>query len=199
MSEPIVGTIETTGTVVSCDAWAYQDDASTRYQPQLWFISILGSQLAIRAVWASALKGKELALREDTAQWYRQYTRLPKGEEAKNWRFHTKTMPHESATNGILVPEAARLKSDRRDFLMFPRTAEEAPGLFYRYLNYRLDTPLRPQWAEWLFAWHLENKQLVPLNSQGILAYRCAPREEWLRKALAQNIRLGVLPTKEAA
>src|SRR5438046_2712535 len=77
--------------------------------------------------------------------------------------------------HGLVVPEAAQVGADRADFLIFPRALDEAPALHYRFLTRRQDLPLHPAWAGWLWERARRRGEAMPLESRGLLAYRCTP------------------------
>ena len=51
----------------------------------------------------------------------------------------------------VLVPEVALHGAERPDFLLLPRRPAEVAALYYRFLNRRVDVPLHPSWAVWLW------------------------------------------------
>jgi hypothetical protein len=69
----------------------------------------------------------------------------PEGPRA--WRFATASLPGAAGYHGVLVPDAARFGSDRADFRLLPRSAEQAPDLHFRFLNRRVDLPLHQDWV----------------------------------------------------
>ena len=101
----------------------------------------------------------------------------------------------------MLVPEVARYRATLDDFLLLPRSAEEAPLVHFRFLDRRLDLPLHPQWRDWLWERALRTAEASPLEAEGILAFRCAPHPEALADELSMAIRAGTLqapePTRE--
>jgi hypothetical protein len=109
---------------------------------QLWFLSLLGSQQAVRAIWARLVKGETAYLGEDELTggspcWLAR-------EAWGTWRFHGCRLPSGSAYHGMLVPDLAAYACDRQDFLLLACREDEAPALHYRFLNRRLDLPLHP-------------------------------------------------------
>ncbi len=165
-------------------------DGCARDADELWFVSMLGHQQAVRAIWARLVKGEAAYLSETELGGQP----VPLAREAwGTWRFSGLRLPSGSAYHGMLVPELAAFAADRRDFLLLAREPDEAAHLHYRFLNRRLDLPLHPSWAEWLWARGLENGEVEPLTSVGVHAFRCRPEPEALREDIGEAVRRGVL------
>ena len=62
-----------------------------------------------------------------------------------------------------------------------------------KVLNRRLDLPLHPSWAEWLWSHGLENGEVETLTSVGAHAFRCRPEPEALREDIGEAVRRRVL------
>ncbi|MCZ7576283.1 MAG: hypothetical protein M5U18_04235 [Dehalococcoidia bacterium] len=98
-------------------------------------------------------------------------------------------LPSGSAYHGMLIPELAVCNSDRSEFLLLVREQDAAAHLHFRFLSRRVDLPLHPSWAEWLWRRGLENSEVEPLESVGLTAYRCRPQPEALRADLSDAVR----------
>lgn len=184
------------GFSVSVDAFAWEPDPDpAARRMRLWLVSLLGAQEAVKAVWARLVAGEEALLTSAAPAEARFCALAPEGP--RGWRFFTATLRAVASTHGVLVPEAARFSAERPDFLMLPRQPAEAPGLHYRFLNRRLDLPLHPAWAAWLWGRALRTGETVALASQGVQAYRCNPDANALAADLGTAVRQGVpaLPT----
>ncbi len=93
----------------------------------------------------------------------------------------------------MLVPEMAAYLWDRREFLLLARSEEEAPALHYRFLNRRVDLPLHPSWAAWLWERGLKANEVEALESLGVHAYRCRPDASALQEDLSDAVRRRLL------
>ena len=82
---------------------------------------------------------------------------------------------------------------ERQDFLLLARAEDEAPALHYRFLNRRIDLPLHPSWAEWLWDRGFTSEETEALNSAGIQAYRCRPSVRQLEEDIAEAVKRGRL------
>jgi hypothetical protein len=184
----------------SVDAFAWEPDpdpAASRMR--LWFVSLLGSQQALKALWARLLKGELATLsREALGQVYF-CTLAPEGPRA--WRSFTASLPAAAGHQLVLLPEAARHAAARDDFLLLPRSDKEAPRLHFRFLDRRVDLPLHAGWDGWLWERALRAGEAVALEGEGIHAYRCTPNPDALAMELSAAVRDGVLrvPDDEAA
>jgi len=168
-------------------------DACAQDGGQLWFLSLLGSQQAVRALWARLVKGETAYLGDDELTggspcWLAR-------EAWGTWRFHGCRLPSGSAYHGMLVPELAAYACDRQEFLLLARSEDEAPALHYRFLNRRLDLPLHQTWAAWLWERGLNADEVEALQSLGVHAYRCRPDRDALQEDVTQAVRRGQLPT----
>ena len=190
--------LEAGGFRASVEAFALQEppDGSV-HQQWLWCVSLLGPQQAVKALWARLLKG-ELATLSREAMRHPAFCRLaPEG--AKSWRFYTASLPGAGGYQGVLLPEVALFTSEREDFLLLARRAEEAPALHYRFLNRRLDLPLHPAWRDWLWTRALRTGEASALAAAGLLAYRCLPDPAALAGELGDALRRGLLPLVDTA
>jgi hypothetical protein len=169
-------------------AWV---DACAQKAGEIWLLSILGNQQSVRAIWARLIKGEVVYLAENE---HASGTQCWLAREAwGTWRFVKGRLPSGSATHGMLVPELASYPAEKRDFLLLPRNEAEAPSLHYRFLNRRLDLPLHPSWASWLWDRGLDTEEAEPLEAFGVAAYHCRPNPERLREDLSAALRRSVL------
>jgi hypothetical protein len=161
-------------------------DACAQDGGQLWFLSLLGSQQAVRALWARLVKGETAYLSEDELT--SGYPCWLAREACGTWRFYGARLPSGSAYHGMLVPEMAAYLCDWKDFLLLARTEEEAPALHYCFLNRRVDLPLHPSWAAWLWERGLHADEVQALESLGVHAYRCRPDARALQRDISQAV-----------
>jgi hypothetical protein len=161
-------------------------DGCARGENELWFLSMLGHQQAVRAIWARLVKGEAAYLSE---------TELggepaPLAREAwGTWRFTGTRLPSGSAYHGMLIPEIAAYATGRLNFLLLVREQDDAAQLHFRFLVRRLDVPLHPSWADWLWRRGLETDEAEQLESIGLQAYRCRPQPDALRADIGDAVR----------
>lgn len=153
---------------------------------ELWFLSMLGHQQAVRAIWARLIKGEAGFL--SSTELGGEPTPLAR-EAWGTWRFTGMRLPSGSAYHGILIPEIAAYATDRLDFLLLVRDQDGAAQLHFGFLARRLELPLHPSWADWLWRRGLENGEVEPLESIGLSAYRCRPQPETLRANISDAVR----------
>ena len=167
-------------------------DACARDNSELWFLSMLGNQQTVRAIWARMVKGERGYLSDSEAgggfpSWL---ARAAWG----TWRFHAARLPSGSAHHGLLVPEASSYVGGRPEFLVLARSEDETPFLHYRFLNRGLDLPLHPAWSSWLWQRGLSTGEITALESLGIHGYLCRPDPQALQRDLTQAVRRRLLP-----
>lgn len=195
---PPLPVLQAGGFSVSVDAFAWEPDSDpAARRMRLWFASLLGPQEAVKALWARLIEGEAGILTPADPAETRFCALAPEGP--RGWRFFTAGLRAVAGYHGVLVPEAARYTAERPDFLILPRQADEAPRLHYRFLNRRLDLPLHPDWAEWLWDRARRTGEAVALESGGLHAYRCIPSADALAAELGIAVREGMLSLTDAA
>ncbi len=172
---------------IRCAGFSAAVDAYARDDAELWFISLLGNQQSVRALWARLLKGEPAVLSDDALMGGR-YCELAR-EARGAVRFHAAKLPVTGATQGMLIPEHALYAGERFDFLLLARSADEAPALHYRFLSRRVDLPLHPLWADWLWERALQRGEARPLDALGVHAWHCVPDRSDLKQALGRAVR----------
>ena len=188
--------LQAAGFNASVDAFAWESDPDPgAHRMRLWFLSLLGPQESVKALWARLVKGEMATLSLEDLGRAHFCALAPEGP--RSWRFYTANLRAAAAYHAVLVPEVALYASDRSDFLLLVRQPEEAPMLHYRFLNRRLDLPLHQTWAAWLWDRALRVREAVSLQSHGLCAYRCAPDPEKLADDLGAAIRDGILSVTE--
>lgn len=161
-------------------------DGCARGGDELWFLSMLGHQQAVRAIWARLIKGEAGYL--SSTELGGQPTPLAR-EAWGTWRFTGMRLPSGSAYHGMLIPEIAAYATDRLDVLLLVREQDVAAQLHFRFLARRLDLPLHISWADWLWRRGLEIGEVEQLESTGLSAYRCQPQSESLRADISDAVR----------
>ena len=180
---------------VDAFAWEPEPDPAAR-RMRLWFVSMLGPQQALKAIWARLLKGELATLGRGLGN-VNFCALAPEGPRA--WRTFTASLPMAAGHQLVLLPDAARCTAARDDFLLLPRTPEEAPPLHVRFLDRRVDLPLHASWDGWLWERALRTGEAVALEADGIGAYRCTPNPEALAADVSAAVRAGVLDAADGA
>jgi hypothetical protein len=133
---------------VDAFAWEADPDPAAR-RMRLWFVSLLGPQQAVKAVWARLVKGGLATFSREALGDVHFCALAPEGP--RSWRAFTAALPGASGHQLVLLPEAARHTASRDDFVLLPRTPEEAPLLHFRFLDRRVDLPLHAGWRDWFW------------------------------------------------
>lgn len=180
------------GFTATVDAFAWEPDPDPAARRMwLWFLSLLGPQQALKALWARLVKGELATLSREALGQVHFCALAPEGPRA--WRSFTASLPAAGGHQLALLPEAARHTAARDDFLLLPRTPEEAPLLHFRFLDRRVDLPLHAGWRTWLWERALRAGEAVALEAEGIAAYRCSPDPDALVADVSAAVRAGVL------
>ncbi len=192
-------TISVGGFSATADAFARDEDAET-----LWFLSMVGSQTALKAIWGSLLKqppetahiiqgADGMALTGDYHRCAIPYQTLG------TWTTKIARLPTSNGWHALVYTKWAEYASEHDSFLLLAKSEEEAPALHHRFLDRRSPLPLHHSWASWLWRKGLQNGSIVRLQSVGINAYRCTPNAEWLREDLSQAVASGYLTLPDEA
>lgn len=183
-----IALVQAGGFTVSADALVWEPDAEpSAGRMRLSFLSLLGSQQALKAIWARLLKGETVTVNREALGQVRFCSLAPEGP--RGWRSYTASLPAAAGHQLVLLPEVARYQAARDDFLLLPRSTEEAPVNHFRFLDRRVDLPLHSSWRDWLWRRALRSDEAVPLEGEGILAYRCQPNPDALADELSAAIR----------
>ena len=194
-------TITAGGFSATVDAFARDDDTDG-----LWFLSMVGSQTALKAIWASLLKqppdAAHIIQGADGMALSGGYQRCTVPyETVGTWTTKIARLPVSGGWHALVYTKLAEFNYERDSFLLLAPSEEAAPALHHRFLDRRSPLPLRRSWADWLWRKGLQQGTVVPLQSVGVVAYRCAPKAEWLREDLSEAVASGklTLPREEGA
>ena len=186
-------TISAGGFSATVDAYARDDRTDG-----LWFVSMVGSQTALKAIWASLLKQPP-----DTAHIIRGadgmalsggYKRcVVPYETVGTWTTKIARLPVSGGWHALVYTRTAEYAFERDSFLLLAQGEEEAPALHHRFLDRRSPLPLHGAWAGWLWERGLDRGEIAPLESVGVAAYSCSPNAETLREDLSVAVASGGL------
>ena len=202
-TEPVQGgedlfTVNAAGYSATADAFARDPDTEG-----LWFLSMVGPQTALKAIWASLLKqppdaayiirGIEgMALSAEAISGARSPT-TPVG----TWTTRIARLPASRGWHALVYTRLAEFSFERDDFLLLAQDQADAPGLHHRFLDRRSPLPLHRTWRDWLWRRGLDTGEIVPLESAGLLAYTCNPNGEELKADLSAAVAAGTLTLNE--
>ena len=182
-------TISAGGFSATADAFARDPD-----DEGLWFLSMVGAQTALKAVWAALLKQPpEPAFLEggSLSAGYRRC--LVPRHTVGTWTTRIARLPVSGGWHALVYTRMAEYAFDRDSFLLLAQREEEAPALHYRFLDRRSSLPMHRSWADWLWRRGLQSGEVAPLQSAGVLAYRCEPDPERLRDDLSEAVASGLV------
>ena len=190
-------TVSAAGFSATADAFARNPD--TR---ELWFLSMVGPQTALKAIWASLLKqppeAAHLIRGTDGGELSGDYLRCSIPHHTiGTWTTKIARLPTTGGWHALVYTRLAEFSFERDDFLLLARSTDEAPDLHHRFLDRRSPLPLHHSWAPWLWRRGLRNGEIAPLQTSGISAYVCSPNSEKLRDDLSDAVALGTLTLRE--
>ena len=186
-------TISAGGFSATVDAFARDTESEG-----LWFLSMLGSQTAVKAIWAALLKQPPeaafLIRGADGLPHSGGYQRCIIPEETiGTWTTKIARLPSSGGWQAMVYTKRAEFRFERDEFLLLAPDEAAAPALHRRFLDRRSDLPLPPGWADWLWQTGLRQETIVPLQSVGVAAYKCRPNHDLLREELSQAVASGRL------
>ena len=190
---PTLYTINAAGFSATTDAFARDPDAES-----LWFLSMVGSQTALKAIWASLLKqppeAAHLIQGADGMALSGRYQRcgIPH-ETIGTWTTRIARLPVTGGWHALVYTKLAEYGFEREAFLLLAPSADAAPALHHRFLDKRSPLPLHRAWAPWLWRRGLDTGEVIPLQAAGVVAYRCHPDGERLRDDLSAAVAAGRL------
>ena len=186
-------TINAGGYSATADAYARDPQADG-----LWFLSMVGPQTALKAIWASLLKQPP-----DTAHIIRgiegmalsggyQSCRVPHNTIG-TWTTRIARLPASRGWHALVYTRLAEFSFERDDFLLLAQDEADLPGLHHRFLDRRSPLPLHRSWAGWLWRRGLDTGEIHRLESSGILAYTSNPVADDLKADLSAAVAAGTL------
>ena len=194
----VLPTIECGKFTAHLDAFAWAPGREQR-QRELWFLSLVGPQVALRAIWARLLKGEVATVLPDGPFGRASFATLgPEGPGG--WRSSSAALPSAGGHQLALLPTSSFFLTEHDDFILIPPPRGSARAVapqdgHYRFLNRRVDLPLHPAWADWLWARALRRGEAAALETYGLdgPAYRCAPNPARLRADISAALAAGAL------
>lgn len=186
-------TVNAGGFSATADAFARDPQDGT-----LWFLSMVGSQTALKAIWGSMLKQPpepaHLIRGVDGMAVSGGYQRcaIPHSTIG-TWTTKIQRLPSSGGWHALVFTRMAEYAFERDDFLLLAESEDVAPALHHRFLDRRSPLPLHRAWADWLWKRGQRRKEIVKLDSLGIPAYRCSPDSEALREDLSMAVGTGAI------
>lgn len=201
--------LQACGFGATVEAYALDEDPGVRGQARLWLVSLLASRQAVEAIWATLITGKTALLSTRGIGPARPCALAPEGP--RGWPSPIVKLRESTLAHCLIHPRSAHYAHERADFLLVPRLdprgAEAASdplvaaqaraaltAQHFRFLNRRVDTPLHPAWAAWLWTRAVDRGEAVELDAYGLAAYRCMPDVAALTADVQAGVRAGELP-----
>ena len=173
-------TISAGGFSATADAFARDEDTQG-----LWFLSMVGSQTALKAIWASLLKQPPDAAHiirgvDGTAPSGNYQRCVVPHDTVGTWTTKIARLPVSGGWHALVYTKQAEYGFERNDFLLLARSEDEAPELHHRFLDRR--SPPAP----------------APLLG-GLALAQGPPERRHRPAAVLRRRRLPVLPQRRAA
>ena len=186
-------TISATGFSATVDAFARDERDQA-----LWFLSMVGSQTALKAIWAALLKQPPevayLARGADGTALSGGYQRcmIPR-HTVGTWTTKIARLPASGGWHAMVYTKLAEFGQESDSFLLLAGDESRAPALHHRFLDRRSPLPMHHSWAGWLWERGIATGEIAPLQSKGMAAYLCRPDGERLREDLSGAVASGIL------
>lgn len=182
------------------------EDYALDEENQLWYLSMVGPQIAVKAISAAMVNSPPkpvviTPLDQQGDPLYRFSTsgNHPKMEEKTGWRRIMKKLPATGAYQMVVYPRIAEERSiSGRDMLLLMKEEEEEQQLYYRLLTRITHIPLHHSWSQWLWDRAIGAKEVETLHTLKIKAYRARYRPGALARDVTGAVASGILTVKEA-
>ncbi len=186
-------TISAGGFSATADAFARDPDSEG-----LWFLSMVGAQSALKAIWVALLKrpleSAHLLAGADGLALSGGFHRCEVPHETiGTWTTKIARLPVSGGWHAMVYTRMAEYAFERDAFLLLAPGEAEAPALHHRFLDRRNPLPLHRSWAQWLWERGLASGEISRLQSAGVAAWQCVPDAEALRNDLAAAVAAGTL------
>ncbi len=159
-------TINAGGYSATADAYARDPDTGG-----LWFLSMVGPQTALKAIWAALLKQPPEAAHiikgvEGMAlSGGYQSCHVPH-QTIGTWTTRIARLPASRGWHALIYTRLAEFSFERDDFLLLAQEEADAPGLHHRFLDRRSPLPLHRSWQDWLWRRGLGHRRDSPAGVQ---------------------------------
>ncbi len=186
-------TITAGGFTATADAFA-RDPATEG----LWFLSLVGAQTALKAIWAALLKQPPdvahlIPGAEGTALAGSFQRCVIPAHTVGTWTTKLTRLPVCGGWHALVYTTLAEYATEREQFLLLAPHEADAPQLHHRFLDRRSSLPLHHSWASWLWQRGLAQEEIVPLQTAGLVAYDCRPNAAALQADLTHAVAAGTL------
>ena len=197
-TEPDLWTVSAGGFSVTADAFAVEAPDDPGKPHSIWFLSMMGAQTSLKAVWASLLNmppkpahltpgADGLALNEEM------YTCQIPANTIGTWTTRITRLANGMGWHAMTYTRMTEYGFEKDDFLLVIRPGEDPAEQHHRFLDRRVSLPLHHSWADWLWERGLENGEIQELRSLSIQAWRCVPEPLQLESDLSQAVAEGIL------
>ena len=179
------------GLSVTADAFAITEGDQ---HSAIWFISMVGAQAALRAVWASLLNmpPKPVYLTPGTEglalDGKYHHCLIPPISQG-TWKVRMNKMANGVGHHAMAYTAMAEYSFDNEIFVLLARDGENEQEAHHRFLDRRVTLPMHPSWAGWLWDRGLDTEEIIPMECQGIRAWLCAPNPPKLEAEVGRAIR----------
>ena len=189
-TEPTPPTTPDPAALYTITAGGFARDPATE---GLWFLSLVGAQTALKAIWAALLKQPP-----DVAHLIQgaEGTALSGGFQrcaipvhtVGTWTTKLARLPVCGGWHALVYTTLAEYATQRDQFLLLAPDEANAPQLHHRFLDRRSPLPLHHSWAAWLWQRGLPQDEITPLHAVGLVAYHCRPHAVALTADLAAAV-----------
>ena len=154
-------TVSAAGFSATVDAFARDPESHG-----LWFLSMVGSQTALKAIWAALLKQPpelaHLARGADGTALSGGYQRciIPQATVG-TWTTKIIRLPATGGYHALVYTKLAQYSLESDSFLLLTGSEADAPALHHRFLDRRSPLPLHRSWADWLWERGIATGEIV--------------------------------------
>ena len=196
---PQLHIIECEHFTATVDAYALEHGTDQPRTP--WFISIIGTQSAVKAISANITKLKPAHFSltpyredEEPGAWNAAGIVCHRNHISGSWRQRRRQLPLSKAWHGMAYSTMAEYAHNGPEFLILGRENEEREAMSHlHFVAKRVAIPLHPSWAPWLWHRAIAAGEAEKLDCNGMTAWKCCPNEMMMRLDISEAVADGAL------
>ena len=183
------------------DAFASIEPEKPGAPERLWFISLMGTPAAVKAITATLVRMKkgetmniiEMSRNGDLLKPV-QYIRDPGSGE---WNSDTVKLPLSHSVHTLAYTTMAQADAVHERFMIIAKDRENpllgTPETYYRFISNRVNVPIHPDWQQWLWDMGIAEGQITPMMGEGIAAWQCNANPQEIRERISMEVAMGNL------
>lgn len=198
-------TVSSNGFTANADAFVLGEH--NEQVESLWLLSVIGTQAAVRAITAGALKRdaeivslRKLADLSDEPDPASDRTYAIRTPESGAWKSRLMRLPFTRGWHGLIYSTQLEYNSESPGFVLLAELGvDDAADRHLQFINRRISLPIYPAWKYWLWYRGITKGEITPMTTAGLSAWQCTPGEDALRTDITADIQAGILTAESVS